>query len=171
MVDQFMKDSDYQKILFIDDDIVFTPNDVIRLLAFGTKHPIVAATYPVRSTTPTFYVHLKGGDPKKPIFNEHGLLQIEGVGMGFCLIDRSVFQALWGKVEQYQDKGRTISRYFKIDVQNEKPMGEDMYFFNLWDKYGGETWLDPSIELKHVGTHAFDYSFQAALQQAMNRTD
>ena len=43
-----------------------------------------------------------------------------------------------------------------IDEEDRRYLSEDYRFCRLWQKLGGEIWLDPKTELNHVGTYTFE---------------
>ncbi|MCR4308162.1 MAG: hypothetical protein NUV80_06405, partial [Candidatus Berkelbacteria bacterium] len=67
---KFLTKTDYQKIFWLDDDIIFQPDDFERLLAWSTLYPIVAATYPVRQEPVKFFLRRESEKWKQ---NEYGL--------------------------------------------------------------------------------------------------
>jgi hypothetical protein len=76
-------------ILFIDDDMGFTPN-ALHILA-SRRQKIVGCNYPMRGTTPTFTALAL--DKKTRIYTgkeSTGLEPCFYTGFGFCLIERSV---------------------------------------------------------------------------------
>lgn len=169
------RQSDYQKVLMIDDDVLFTHRDVLQLLYWSTKYPVVCATYPSRvelaSAQDRFYVRPLGD---KPQFTEDGLLKVQGVGAGFLIVDRSVFDKLEPYVESYTGgnvrKGVVEPRarhhnFFPIGIRNGEHHGEDHGFFNLCVDHGYEPVLDYGINLQHVGTKAFNAQPIDALKQ------
>ena len=164
LVNVFLEKSKCQKMFFLDNDIVFKADDLIRLLAWSTKYPIVGATYCVRKDNPpTFFVDL---DRTGTTLNEDGLLSCEGLGAGFVVIDRSVFEEMKPHTEVYVKDGETINRYFWTGVKNGKYRGEDIMFFKEWvNKHGGEIILDPCIDLQHVGHKYYDYKFSDWLKE------
>jgi hypothetical protein len=157
LVDKFLNNTDYQKIFWLDDDIIFTPDDFERLLAWSTLYPIVAATYPVRQDPVKFFIRQETNQWDQ---NEYGLFKIIGTGLGFCIMDRSVFETMVPDTSTFIVEDKEIKHFFKIESENGVYFGEDIYFFKRWhDKYGGSVMLDPSIDLKHVGQNAYDYKF------------
>lgn len=154
---KFLEKTDYQKIFWLDDDIIFTPDDFERLLAWSTLYPIVAATYPVRQEPPKFFLRRESEEWDQ---NEYGLFKIIGCGLGFCVMDRSVFRTMSPDTETFIMDDEEIKHFFRIEAENKVYFGEDIYFFKRWhDKYEGFVMLDPSINLKHVGQKAYDYKF------------
>jgi hypothetical protein len=153
LVNKFLA-TDFQKLLFIDDDIIFEWEDIERLLCWGTKFPIVAASYRARKEPPTYYIQY---DADNPVWNEYGLLKIRGCGLGFTLIDRSVFEKMEDSVPSYPDNDVTVKQFFRTGINAEgKYCGEDMLFFNeIVDKGGFDVWLDPAIKLGHFGNYVY----------------
>lgn len=154
---KFLYNTDYEKIFWLDDDIIFAPDDFERLLAWSTLYPIVAATYPVRQEPVKFFLRRES---EKWDQNEYGLFKIVGCGLGFCIMDRSVFETMSPDTDTFIMEDEEIKHFFKIEQENKIYFGEDIYFFKRWhEKYGGSVMLDPSINLKHVGTKAYDFKF------------
>jgi len=153
LLSQFMEtDNDY--IFWIDDDIVFTVQDFLQILALTVERKSVAATYPCKSDEPRFII--------KPIkdeleFDKDGLILSRGVGMGFSCQHRSAIEHLFSVSEVYQDKGREIREVFKTAIVDGKFQGEDLYFFNELYKNGFITYIHPHIYLKHVGTKYYSH--------------
>lgn len=157
LADKFLNHTDYNKIFWLDDDILFTPDDFERVLAWSTLYPIVAATYPVRQEPAKFFLRR---ETEKLDQNEYGLFKIIGCGLGFCCMDRSVFRTMSPDTDTFMVEGEEIKQFFKIVQENKVYYGEDIYFFKRWhDDFEGFVMLDPSINLKHVGTKAYDYKF------------
>ena len=155
LLHQFMEtDSEY--IFWIDDDILFTPQDFLQILALTLTRKSVAATYPCRKDEPVFFIKPINNDTIE--FNEDGLIPCKGVGMGFSCQHRSLLEPLLDKADSYEDKEGTILKdVFKAGVVNGKFQGEDMYFFNELYKNGHTTFIHPLINLKHVGRKDYDH--------------
>ena len=151
-------DADY--IFWLDDDMIFKSEDVVRMLALCELKDNVACTYPSRSDTPKFYIHRidRFGENE---FDELGLLKAKGVGMGFCCMKREVIQKLAATKETYKDNaGEDIISAFRNGVKDGQFWGEDMnFFYDLYD-LGYITYIDPSIALKHVGRKDYDTKFK-----------
>ena len=51
LVDEFLRATDYDYLMFIDSDITFNPEDVISLAALcdPEKHPIIGGPYPKKT--------------------------------------------------------------------------------------------------------------------------
>lgn len=151
LVDRFLKETDCQKIFFIDSDIVWEAQDLIRILAFSTKNRVVAATYQCRADPPRYFISVTDDTP-----DELGLYTIDGVGFGFICIDRDVFVKQSTTTETYLDKKQPITRYFSTGMRNGEYVGEDMMFIKkcVYD-FDETVKLDPTIKLKHFGTKEY----------------
>lgn len=154
------------KIMFIDSDILFTDNDVMRVVGFSTLYPIVAGAYVGRQDPPTFIVGLK--DMQDLQWNEHGLLEVESLGFGFVVIDSSVFEAMETKARKYKDTVRgsdvKLNEYFRVGVVGDTLLGEDIFFFDNARKLGFGVVVDTDLELKHLGAKEYVYSLRKVLK-------
>ena len=167
LVNRFLKETDCQKLFFIDGDIIWKPQDAINLIYHSEKYPIVGAVYPVRKDPPKFFLKAKDACLET---NEDGLIEVLGFGAGFVIIDRSVFETMKPHVEEIVSNEDRLTRYFDIRVVNGHYLGEDISFYCRWtDECGGSIYIDPSINLKHVGTKEFDYKLIDYLNQKLER--
>ena len=161
IVNRFLKETDFQKLVFIDDDIVFGNAEFERLVCWGTKYPIVCGAYPMRDYPLTFPVNMD----TPPKLNEHGLIQVYGTGLGFTCIDRKVFEQI--DAPEYSYKGDTLKGYFNMEFKDGAFIGEDMYFFKKWVAQGGEIWMDPLIKLGHFGNHVYEGDFSQLISEKL----
>ena len=134
-------------LVFLDSDIEFTTEAFTRLLSH--KKPIVSGLYWSRSN-PSTPVAYKRVAPKtlfrkapigEPITEIEPLMEVEGAGMGFCLIRHEVLQAL------YKDCDNPFQPFGN--------MGEDFSFFYRARKKGFKVYLDTTLGLKHLGEYAY----------------
>ena len=152
--------SDFEYIFWIDDDIIFSPDDFLRVFAYATLNKNTAATYPTRTDIPKFYITLIDD---KYTFNEHGLLESKGLGLGFSCIHRSLLEDLVKTKESYFTKEGTETKdVFQIGAKNGEYFGEDINFFKDLYSIGYKTYIDTNIHLKHVGRK--DYSAKLVIQ-------
>ena len=128
-----------------------------RLLGWSTLYPIVGATYPVRGDPPKFFIRRESEVWEQ---NEYGLLKVIGTGLGFCVMDRSVFEKMKPTCETYTMDKVEMDSYFNTTRKDGVYFGEDISFFKKWhEDFGGNFMLDPSIELQHVGSKYYDHKF------------
>ncbi len=136
----------YDKILWIDSDIIFTPEDVVK--AYESEYDIVCGAYMLANGqvmayeeslgVPYTYDQIK--DATEP-------LQVKGAGMGFMCVKKGVFESFerpWFQtvdIEKDLNDGRG-----KISIQ---VAGEDLSFCERALRNGYEIWLDPTLKLIH----------------------
>ena len=163
MVNFFMNNTEYERILFIDSDVGFTPEDVFNLL----KHDkdMVCCAYPMKSIPLRYNYNIS-----KPEVVENELVKIVNVVFGFAMIKRKVFEDI---VKRY---GEELKYYPPTDNSNYPPtekeyhnsyhyflefkkdmsyLPEDFSFFERAKSVGYTTWLNTNIKLAHVGSHVF----------------
>lgn len=134
-------------LLFVDSDMVFGHDVIDRMLAH--KKEIVGVEYnrrrlPLEPTHKT----LEGVEPSKT-----ELYKGKYAGTGLMLIDLSIFETL-GKPKT---EGERPTPWFNFgrDSQGSLVMGEDAWFCNVARDAGFDTWIDPTIEVGHIGEHTF----------------
>jgi len=156
-------ETDCTHLFMIDADMVWRPQDFIRLLALGTKLPVVGSTYPMKREPCTFMLRWESDEL---VANEYGCLPIRGMGLGFTLVQREVIErlaALSPKM-RFNDEEGLKPHFFRNSVENGEFQGEDMAFFQDVRELGYIVWLDPAITLGHVGTKVYSGSIRAAMQ-------
>lgn len=170
LVNRFLTESSADRLLFLDSDIIFRANDLLQLYMWSDKYSIVGATYPVRKDPPKFFIKVKGNEIET---NEDGLIEVEGFGAGFLIIRREVFKKLDEVVEEFEtESGEVLKRYFDIRIINRHYKGEDISFMKRWiDECDGKVFLDPQINLRHVGTKEYDYKLIDYLNDRLERVN
>lgn len=162
VVDLFLK-SNATRLFWIDSDMVWEPEQFMRLLALSQYRDVICAAYPAKKDQPTFYVNY---DKDCLVQGEYGLLNINGVGLGFTVMHRRVVEQLAEKAPKIIDdvSQREITSVFRIDQANGRRRGEDMAFFADIRALGHDVWLDPTVDLGHIGTKTYTGSIQDALK-------
>jgi len=160
----FLNNTEYEYLLFLDADVGFKPDDVLKLLSH--KKDIVGGTYPMKSIPLRWPFTLS-----QPEQRDGDLIKIENNGIGFTLIHRSVFQKIiekYGKEIKFfpvnndvnqslTEKEYNNSYHFFGEIKiDDYYFSEDKSFFYLTKQCGIENWLDVSINLSHVGSHVFE---------------
>jgi hypothetical protein len=169
--------SDFTDLLFIDDDMQWGPNDVLRLL--GSDKPLVGGVGRMRCQKPN-------SDPAvwcwRPLRAENGDLsqdamgavEVRGFGAAFMLINRTVFNRMvaahgdaWKRDGAPDWSAELRAYYFEFFTQSERDefgeLSEDYGFCHRWRQLGGQVWADPTIRLGHVGSFNFAGSVEELL--------
>jgi len=145
-------------LVFVDADVFWEPGGILKLV----DHPVdfVAGAYRHRKDPEGYSVRWIAGRDELWADPETGLLEVEGVPAGFLRVSRVALERM---VTAYPDK-----RFADSNVPNgeawalfdnihdgEAYWGEDFSFCRRWREIGGEVWLDPELELHHVGFKTF----------------
>ena len=149
----FCLKSSANRFFLIDSDIVWEPEDFMRLLALSTKRDVVCASYPAKKDDLTFYIRHDGN----LVADEFGLVEIRGAGLGFTVVNRSVIEEVCNASKQIYDEIAETSHasVFKVGTYKGNRRGEDMAFFDTLLEMGHKVYLDPSISLGHIGTKIY----------------
>ncbi len=139
------------KILFIDDDLLFHPDLLLKLLTHN--RPIVSGLYYTKSSVPTPLVLHDDFNGTATSWTPGDLVECSAHGMGLCLIDAEVFRRL------RDDRSIGVDPYghpnwFQTvkDAQLTKPDGtpaiyngtEDVYFLSRVRELGYQPCVDTS---------------------------
>lgn len=159
-------ESDCTHMLFIDADIEFDPDSVLRALAYDKD--ILAGAYPKKALPIQYAINFKFLDKdKKKIRIEHGAAEILDASTGFFLVKRRVYLKLIEAHPELHYKNDSnlhvnTSKYCyalydtMLDSKDNRYLSEDYTFCRRWQKLGGEIWLDLNTKLNHVGSYTFE---------------
>lgn len=156
LIGEFLS-TDCTDLFFVDDDTAAEAGAIQKFLECPVD--FVAASYPVRDDSNRRYP-IKFIDDKKPdIDPETGLMEVRNVPLGFARFKREGLERL---VEQHAAdwfKFNGILAWKVCDV-NFMPthtgwQGEDYSLCDNWRKSGQKVWLDPKINMAHVGEKVF----------------
>ena len=182
IVAKFLDNPAATHLLFIDADISFAPEIVVRMLRFDRD--FVAGLYPAKildwqqavqhfgRTDETLeeagfaYVGaLCAGDALK---TENGFATGTYAGTGFQLIKRGVFERLmkahpetkYKALHAFPRPSQPSDNLYAlfdcmIDPETGVYLSEDYAFCRRWRAVGGEIWLDLTSRLTHTGSYSF----------------
>lgn len=171
-------DSDCSHLMFIDADIQFNPEDIIKLINHNLD--LVCGGYPckmidwdsvhsavtqgVRSDAlisyASPYIYNRAKSSEKP---DNSLIEVIESGTGFMLIRRNVFEQLSEHVPSYVTNkfngyGKRVKEYFATSIENDILLSEDYHFCRKWRSIGGKVFVDTTVALNHIGNHVFEGS-------------
>ena len=137
----------YDKILWIDSDIAFTPQDVIK--AYESPYDIVSGAYLLANGEVTAYSEfMRAGLLYEDVLKMTEPVKIAAAGMGFMAVKSGVFE----KLSRPWFQSPTITFDWDGNPVTFPIMGEDISFCYRATEAGFEIWLDPSIKLIHHKT-------------------
>lgn len=154
---------DTDKLFWIDSDMTWKPSDFLRMVAMSMSHDIVCYTYPAKTDgIPTYYFDAEEGEVTADVL---GLIAVKGTGLGFTIVDRKAIEALIATKPLVTDEiaNETMHEVFRFDSIDGKRRSEDMAFFADLRELGYTVWLDPHIELGHIGQREWRGRFLDAL--------
>jgi hypothetical protein len=162
LVNEFLK-TDCTDMLFIDADVVVTPQDILRLLAQSGGKDITAGAYPRRAKDKKFFADLYWDDNGDLEF-DGSLMRVKRVGTGFMMIQRHVIESMIATHPEwtYENKGKDehLSAVFDFAIVDGKYVGEDYLFCDRATQMGFTVYIDVDISLPHIGTEAFTNNFR-----------
>lgn len=138
-VPPFYNEIDYSHIMWIDSDIIFQPEDIMKLLSHDLD--IVSGLYHL---TPDTYSVVKLGQENFSHDSElvsKDLIEAKSVGTGFLLVKKGVFEKIerpWFQTGEIEEDGK------------KKFLGEDIYFCLKARKAGFKIFADPTIRVNHL---------------------
>mgnify|MGYP001616301424 CR=1 FL=1 len=159
LVAMFMQDTEATDLFFIDADVGFGADSVLKILE--RPEPIVAGIYPLKKDLDGYPVQIKKG----PVVID-GLVEAELLPTGFMRIKRTVIEELQAAYPELKYKpnvvnvaGTDVTEVY--DLFNMGAIGssewttEDYAFCNRWAKIGGRMWVYPDVNMTHTGNKAF----------------
>jgi hypothetical protein len=179
LVSHFLTMQEATHLIFVDSDIAFEPELVLRMLAFDQD--VVGGMYPAkarrwdapddirsREDLSTATLQYVGKFCEVPELERRGpFVTGEYCATGFMMIKRRVIERL---IEAYPERiytsdhvyapnksGRQYYALFEcmIDPKTREYLSEDFGFCRLWRELGGQIWLDSEGSLVHTGAHDF----------------
>ena len=158
----FINNTDFEYLFFLDSDVGFEADDVLKLLNHNKE--MVCGAYPMKTVPLKWNFTIT--EPKQ---REGDLVAIDKIGIGFSLIHRNVFiriakqypelkyiptneSTTHNPTEQEYDNSY---HYFHEMRQGDIYLPEDLSFFTRARNVGMQAWMDTSINLCHVGSHVF----------------
>lgn len=148
--------SDCDHLLFIDSDINFEADSILRLLAWNQTKAIVAGGYESRKPGKVYILTLDNQDGNVRM-DSMGLVKAKRVATGFMMIHKKVFLKLkedhpeW-KHADTTTEGKELYGFFDFQLKDGQYMGEDFLFCQRAIDAGfDDIWIDPTIKLGHMG--------------------
>ena len=181
LIAQFLEDPRATHLLFIDADIGFEPEQVLRLIGCGAD--MCAAIYPIKcmdwdrirstiaadrsnpSAAALRYV-FEVDDPNA-VTERAGFVKVRYAGTGFLMIRRAAIEQMCAAYPQLKFRrdhsldgaAGSDNRFALFECMIDQATGiylsEDFSFCKRWTDMGGEIWADLTSRLDHVGPATF----------------
>lgn len=170
LVNQFFE-SDCTELLFIDADINFKHDDVLRIMALGSDKDIVAGAYPRRAKDQKFFTDIYYNENGGVELTEEGLLRVTRIGTGFMFIRRHVLENMRDAHPEWKYWVDVESKHhfalFDFAVTEQGYIGEDYLFCDRARELGFKIYIDPDINLGHFGSTEFTGNFAEQVVKPM----
>ena len=174
----FMELPDATHLLFIDADMKFRTEDVVRMIKADKSFivgPVALKGYnwdeirqaavngeeDINRTGGIFNINkLPGID----MVDENTPFEIEHGGNAFMMLRRDVFETLKPHTPIYTNGGRSlpdgveIYDYFRVEINKDTNhlLSEDYFLCHSYRQLGGKVWCAPWVETGHFGSHLFN---------------
>jgi hypothetical protein len=159
LVAKMLHNSAATHLMFIDVDLGFEPEAILRLLV--ANQDVVGGVYPMKRI-PIRYVINTVPDPV--MFGD--LVEVSTLGTGFMLVKREVLEKMIVAHPElkYRDNIGIGQQYEPLmyglfDTMIDKDdnyLSEDWTFCYLWRLMGGKIFADTGIKLDHTGYHKYE---------------
>ena len=160
-------ETDFDRLLFVDSDLEFTPQDVEKL--YNLDVPVCCASYPMKK------VGIKTTawkDGKLVDLDQlEGPTEIDYAATGFLMVKREVFENMKVAYPEkrhmeglpdgnFEDRRESFAWFDPHVTEGQFPdervyLSEDYAFSEDYRAMGGKIIMDPSIKLKHYGMFGF----------------
>jgi precorrin-6B methylase 2 len=161
-------------MLFIDDDVGWSPEDVVKVMR--AEGDIVAGAYPLKQDIEDYPVKLLPVDAQQA--RSDGLLEVAGIGTGFMAIKRHVLVALEEKKKWTRFYGRGFSRdeppltvvFERTLVEGHRWSG-DLNFCREARAMGFKVFVAPEMHMTHEGHWQWEGHFGNFLRRISGVVD
>jgi hypothetical protein len=196
-VTMFLDDKKFDgtHLLFIDSDIGFSLENILRVIEFNRE--VVTCTYPVKGfywqqlldrikentnideqTMRDYLLQFNVNLYPNTEFKQ-GFARVKESATGFMMIKREVFTTIMDKNPNLKYKpdlrtgienSQNAFDFFPVGIYREKDgvnrfLSEDYYFCRLWEECGGEIWTDLSTPITHLGSTEYHGMFMTQLNR------
>lgn len=194
IANEFLKDKNFTHLFFIDADLGFEPDMVLRYLAFNKD--LVCGVYPLKrldiaairgsqadsdgvaeAVSHTYSSTIAINEGNRP---ENGFLRAEFAATGFMLISRRVLEKMAASYPNLRYGGDHAMRvgeaeregkwaFFDTMIADDEYLPEDYSFCKRWRDIGGEIWIDLESRFSHVGSYVYKGDLGIALTEAQRQ--
>jgi hypothetical protein len=193
LVAQFLDDPAATHLLFIDADIGFEPDQVLRLIECGAD--VCAAVYPIKridwnkvkttieaarpNPAAAALKYVFEVDQPSAVTASGGFVKVRYAGTGFLMTRRKALERMCAQYPRLQFKrdhsidattasDNRFALFECMIAEDGTYLSEDFAFCKRWIDIGGEIWADLNSKLTHVGPMAFygDLSSQFGAAEA-----
>ena len=155
-------------IVYIDHDVSFDPEDVVKLLK--ADGDVVGGTYRCKTEEIQYmgaiYTHLDGPDEGKAIVRADGCIKARTLPAGFLKVTTACLDKFMRAYPElcYGPQYALSVDLFHHGAHEGIWWGEDYAFCRNWEACGGENWLLPDVNVHHwEGQRAYEGNYHEFL--------
>ena len=154
MTRTFLKETDYESLMWIDADIEFTPDDVAKL--WNMDKDVAVGIYRMKQPGSVYAAWVDG----KLLSDLDGLpnpCEVTYAGTGFMMIKRTVIEQMWNRYPglMYEGANGMVCHIFGEEIRDHCLLSDDYAFCARWRDLGGRIMADPTVRLVHWGQHGY----------------
>ena len=157
-------------IVFIDHDLSWRPEDLLRLIE--TPGRVVAGMYRYKKDEPEYMGAILDGEDGRPQYREDGCIKGFRVPAGFL---KMTAEAVHLFMRAYPELTFGLAYNPSTDLFQHGAhegvwYGEDMAFSRRWLAMGQDIWIQPDLELTHhSATQDYPGHFGRAIEQIFGK--
>ena len=174
----FMELPDATHLLFIDADLKFRTEDIVRMIKADKSFIVGPVALKGYNWEEIRQAAVNGEDdigrtgggfninklPGIDMVDENEPFEIEHGGNAFMMLRRDVFETLKPHTPIYTNGGRSlpdgveIYDYFRVEINKDTNhlLSEDYFLCHSYRQLGGKVWCAPWVETGHFGSHLFN---------------
>lgn len=149
-------DSGDEVLVFLDDDLSWNPQDLVKLVE--KPDDIIGVAYRTKTSNHSYPVTINVDSDGDPIYRNDGCVSCKYICAGMLKITRKAIEKIQKAYpeQQYCDfkDDKLVPGYWDLfpqGVSEGRFYGEDFGFCRLWGKIGGEIWIMPDVDINHHG--------------------
>jgi hypothetical protein len=156
---RFLLETDADVLFSVDADVVFQPSDAIALCRQALDYSIVGGLYTTRYEQ--LCIPAVRPFPNRPFIAgaDPTPIQVPSAATGFLAVHRRVLEAMVAQddlpLTTSDDHPPFYPFYLPVVSETQGWLGEDFSFCLRAQRAGFETYLNPSVVVKHVGSKTF----------------
>lgn len=143
--------SDCERLLMIDDDVDWEPQDLIRMISWDVD--VVGGAYRRKTDEHNYPVIFPY--PDKLVYGPHGLLEVSALPGGLMAMSHRAAERMVHDYSHmvYWDVATQTDSWalWDFSVHPEGWHGEDYRFCDRWRAMGEKVWCDADMTLGHTG--------------------
>ena len=166
MATKFLE-TDFDCLLFIDDDIIFNPSDMVKIakLSFDEDLDIVGATYVTKDENSPHFTFRGLEDKDEIVFGKNGYVkEVQWIANGCMAVKKMVFEKMVKEnivhlchPDTHKFYPFFLQREYQLPSKKWIYLPEDYSFCQRARELGFKVWLDTTTKLDHIGQKVYNW--------------